>query len=69
MEHLRMRKSHGGNGAADSLGDWMAPRRKTILDRVAERPWSRSPLFWLAVAASIAFFAFFNWALITAFSA
>jgi hypothetical protein len=46
----------------------MTNRRKSILDRVAEKPLDQSPLFWLALAASIAFFAFFNWAVVTAFS-
>jgi hypothetical protein len=46
----------------------MTNRRKSILDRVAEKPLDQSPLFWLAIAASIAFFAFFNWAVVTAFS-
>jgi len=43
-------------------------RRKSMLDRIAERPLARSPLFWFAIAASIAFFAFFNWALVMVFS-
>jgi len=43
-------------------------RRKSLLDRIAERPLAQSPIFWVAVAASVAFFAFFNWALVTAFS-
>jgi hypothetical protein len=46
----------------------MTHRRKSVLDRAAEKPLDASPLFWLAIAASIAFFAFFNWALVTAFS-
>jgi hypothetical protein len=46
----------------------MTNRRKSMLDRVAERPLAQSPLFWLAIAASIAFFAFFNWAVVTVFS-
>jgi hypothetical protein len=46
----------------------MSQRRKNILDRVAEKPLDQSALFWLAVAASLAFFAFFNWAVVTVFS-
>lgn len=46
----------------------MGKRRKSSLDRVAERPLAQSPLFWFAVAASIAFFVFFNWAVVTVFS-
>jgi hypothetical protein len=46
----------------------MTQRRKSLLDRVAEKPLDESPLFWLAIAASIAFFAFFNWAVVTVFS-
>jgi len=46
----------------------MTSRRKSLLDRVAEKPLDQSPLFWLAIAASIAFFVFFNWAVVTAFS-
>jgi hypothetical protein len=46
----------------------MTARRKSMLDRFAEKPLDESPLFWLAIAASIAFFAFFNWAVVTALS-
>ena len=46
----------------------MTSRRKSLLDRVAQKPLDESPLFWLAIAASIVFFAFFNWAVVTAFS-
>jgi len=46
----------------------MGNRRKNLTDRVAERPLAQSPLFWCAVAASIAFFVFFNWAVVTVFS-
>jgi len=46
----------------------MIHRRKSLLDRVAEKPLDESPLFWLAIAASIAFFAFFNWAVVTVLS-
>jgi hypothetical protein len=46
----------------------MGNRRKSFLDRVPERPLAQSPLFWFAVAASVVFVAFFNWALVTVFS-
>jgi len=46
----------------------MTSHRKSILDRVAEKPLDESPLFWLAIVASIAFFAFFNWAVVTVFT-
>jgi hypothetical protein len=46
----------------------MTHRRKSLLDRVAQKPLDASALFWLAIAASIAFFAFFNWAVVTALS-
>jgi hypothetical protein len=46
----------------------MTSRRKSLFGRVAEKPLDESPLFWLAIAASIVFFAFFNWAVVTAFS-
>ena len=46
----------------------MTSRRKGLWDRVADKPLDESGLFWLAIAASIAFFAFFNWAVVTAFS-
>ena len=46
----------------------MGNRRKSMLDSVAERPLAQSPLFWCAIAASLAFFLFFNWALVTVFS-
>jgi hypothetical protein len=45
----------------------MTNRRKSLLDRVAEKPLDESPLFWLAIVTSIAFFAFFNWGVFTAF--
>ena len=46
----------------------MTNRRRSMLDRVTERPLAQSPLFWLAVVASVAFFAFFNWAVVMVFS-
>jgi hypothetical protein len=46
----------------------MTSRRKSALHQVAEKPLDQSALFWLAIAASVAFFAFFNWAVVTVFS-